>query len=169
MLYCTPSDSYGCRPLFSVRIQLQTKPLPNWRSGLSIHPNHQLWNGWMAIYQPVSIGQVVSGSPSGSITRFIWGSCLCRVIIVSYQNRVCNSQQFIIPWFAVCNIDYFGIRDFRLIDCISAYQGGQYFCQVLEDLCGALITTYARPNIIDAPLTLIFRMQWGACWCCFCP
>jgi len=33
-------------------------------------------------------GRVVGGSPSGSIYRFISGSCISSVLIVSYQNRV---------------------------------------------------------------------------------
>ena len=33
----------------------------------------------------------------------------------------------------------------------------------------ALITNYGRPNTVDAPLTLIFRMRQIVCHCCFCP
>ena len=39
---------------------------------------------------------------------------------------------------------------------------------MLEYPCAPLINKYARPKIVNALLTLIFRMQQGACHCCFC-
>jgi len=40
---------------------------------------------------------------------------------------------------------------------------------VLEYLRDALIAEFAMAKIVDARLTLIFRMQQGACRCCFRP
>jgi len=37
-----------------------------------------------------------------------------------------------------------------------------------DDPCDALITKYARPKTVDAPLTLIFRIRHVACCWCFC-
>ena len=65
------SVSNGSGPSLRVRVRLQTGQLPNWRSGLSINPNCLLGYGSMVNSQPVWIGRVVSGSPSGSIYRFI--------------------------------------------------------------------------------------------------
>ena len=61
------SDSNGSGPSLRVRVRVRTEPLPNWWSGLSTHPNCQFGYGSMQISQPVWIGRVVSGSPSGSI------------------------------------------------------------------------------------------------------
>jgi len=65
------SVSNGSGPSLWVRVRVQTKPLPNWRSESSINPNCLLGYGSMVNSQPVWIGRVVSGSPSGSIYRFI--------------------------------------------------------------------------------------------------
>ena len=64
------SVSYGSGPSHCVRVRVQPELLPNWRSGLSINPDLQLGYGLMVNSQPVRIGRVVSGSPSGSIHRF---------------------------------------------------------------------------------------------------
>jgi len=53
------------------RNQDKTEPLPDWRSGLSIHPNRPLVYGLMEITQPIWIGWVLSWSLSGSIHRSI--------------------------------------------------------------------------------------------------
>ena len=65
------SVSNGSGPSVRVRVRVQPEPLPNWRSGSSINPNRQFGYGSMANSQPVQIGRVISGSPSGSIYRFI--------------------------------------------------------------------------------------------------
>jgi len=62
--------------------------------------------------------------------------------------------------FAVSDIDYFGIHVFHSICCIFAYQGGQYFRYELKSLCNTLITQYAWPKVVDAPLTQIFMMGY---------
>jgi len=108
-----------------VWVRVQTEPLPKWRSGLSIHPNCQLGYGSIAISQPVWIGWDVSGSHSGSMYKVILGSCCCSLIIVSYQNRIFNSQYCVFAWFAVCDIDHFGIHEFPLIYFLFAHQGGK--------------------------------------------
>jgi len=64
------SVSNGSWPSLWVRVRVQTEPLPNWRSGLSIKLNCQLGYGLIGNSQPIWIGRVVSGSPSGSIDRF---------------------------------------------------------------------------------------------------
>jgi len=63
--------SNGSGPSLWVRVRVQTKQLPNWRSGSSINPNCPLGYVSMVNSQRVWIGWVVSGSPSGSIYRFI--------------------------------------------------------------------------------------------------
>jgi len=90
--YVRDSVSNGSRVSLRVRVQVHTEPLPNWRSWFSIQPNRQSWYGSMEISQPVWIGRVVRGSPSGSIYRFTLGSCWCSLIIVAYQNPIFNSQ-----------------------------------------------------------------------------
>jgi len=65
------SVSNGSGPSLQVRVGVQTEPLPNWCSGLSINPNCPLGYSSMVNSQPVWSGRVVSGSPSGSIYRFI--------------------------------------------------------------------------------------------------
>jgi hypothetical protein len=57
-------------PSHRVRVRVQTEPFPNWWSGLSINLNCQLGYGSQVNSQPIWIGQVVSGSPCGSIYRF---------------------------------------------------------------------------------------------------
>jgi len=54
-----------------VRVQVQTKPLRKWRSRWSINPNRRLGYCSLVNSQSISIGRVVSRSPSGSIHRFI--------------------------------------------------------------------------------------------------
>jgi len=71
MAYDRYSVSNGSGPSLRVQVRVRTEPLPNWRSGLSTHPNCEFGYGSMQISQPVWIGRVVSGSPSGSICRFI--------------------------------------------------------------------------------------------------
>ena len=71
ILYTGYSVSNGSGPSLRVRVRVQTEPLPNWESGSSIYPNCARRYGSMVNSQPVWIGQVVSGSPSGSIYRFI--------------------------------------------------------------------------------------------------
>jgi len=66
--YHSVSNSSG--PSLRVRVRVQTEPLPNRRSGLSINPNCQLGYGSKVNSQPVGIGRVVSASPSRSIYRF---------------------------------------------------------------------------------------------------
>ena len=65
------SVSNGSGPSLRVRVRVQTEPLQNWRSGSSINPNCPVGYGSMVNSQPVRIGRVFSGSPSGSIYRFI--------------------------------------------------------------------------------------------------
>jgi hypothetical protein len=65
-----PSVSDGSGPSLQVQVRVQTEPLPNCRSGLSINPNRQLGYRSKVNSQPIWIGWVVSGSPSGSIYRF---------------------------------------------------------------------------------------------------
>ena len=109
----------------SLLVRVQTELLPNWRSGLSIYPDH--WLGYISMvhFQPVRIQQVVSGSPSASIHRLNQATCFSSILTVSYQNRVSNSQGFVFACFAACNFDYFGIGVLPLIDCIFAYQGSR--------------------------------------------
>ena len=61
----------GSGPSLRVRVRVQTELLPNWRSGSSLNPNCLLGYRFMVNSQPVRIGRVVRGSPSGSIYRFI--------------------------------------------------------------------------------------------------
>jgi len=65
----TVSNSSG--PSLRVWVRLQTSALPHWRSGSAMDPNRQLRYSSMVISQLVRIGRAVSGSPSGSIYRFI--------------------------------------------------------------------------------------------------
>jgi hypothetical protein len=67
----TTSVSNRSGPSLRVRVWVKAELFPNWRSGLSTHLNCQFGYGSMEISQPVWIGRVVSGSPSGSICRFI--------------------------------------------------------------------------------------------------
>ena len=164
---CTVSN--GSRPSHQVRVRVRTELLPNQRSRLPAHRKHQPGYGSMNIWKPVWVGWVVSGLPSWSIYRFILGFCCCSLIIVSYEDRIFNSQWLDFACLAECDSDYFGIRVFLLIYRILAHQGGQWFWYVLEYTCDALITQYPRLNIVDAALTLIFRMQQGACCWYFCP
>jgi len=92
LLLLTASVNNGSGPLCLVRVTVHTEPGPNWSSGLSINTNRQLRYGSMVYSQLVWIGRVVSGSPSGSIHRFIWGTRFWSLLIVSYQNRVFNNQ-----------------------------------------------------------------------------
>ena len=147
------SNSSGSSLQFRVRVQ--NEPLSTWLYGLSIHANCQLVFGSMRFSQHIWIGWVVSGSPSRSTFRFIYGFCVWGLIIDSYQNRVFNSEWFNLKCFAVCDIDYFGISVFPLIDCVFAYRGGQNFCYVLQYLGDGLITRFGRSNIVDAPLMLL--------------
>jgi len=80
------------------------------------------------------------------------------MLIVSYRNRVFNNQGYVFACFAACNIDYFGIGVLPLIDCIFAYQTGQYFRYDHDDLHDALIIKNETTKTVDAPLMLIFRM-----------
>jgi len=65
------SVSNGSGPSLRVRVRVQTEPLPNWRSGSSINPNCPLGYSSIVNSQPVRVGRVFSGLPSGSIYRFI--------------------------------------------------------------------------------------------------
>jgi len=47
------------------------------------------------------------------------------------------------------------------------YKGGQYFVYDSVKPVAPQITQDTWPTIVDAPLTLIFRMWWGACLCSF--
>jgi len=51
---------------------------------------------------------------------------------------------------------------------IFAPKGGQYLIYGCLQPITSGITQDARPKIIDAPLTVIFRMGQGACCYCFC-
>jgi len=115
------SVSNGFGPSLQVQVQVQTVPLPKWRSGLSIHQNRQLGYHSMAISWPISIGLVVCKSPSGSVYKFVLGSCCCHLIVVYYQNCTFDSQYYVFACFAVCDINYYGIRVFPSIYCIFAY------------------------------------------------
>ena len=86
------SVSNSCGPSLRVWVWVQTEPLRDWRAGLSINPNCLLWYDSILHSQPLWIGWVVSRSPSGSIYWFIHGSCICGVLIVSYQNRVFSNH-----------------------------------------------------------------------------
>jgi len=75
------SNSFG--PSLLDRVLVETELFPNRPSGSSIHLNDRLGYGWMEISQPFYIGQVVSGSPSGSICRCLYCPAVCCLIIVS--------------------------------------------------------------------------------------
>jgi len=64
------SISNGSGPSLQVLVRVQTEPLPNCRSGMSINPNRRHRYGSMVNRQPIWIGRVVGGSPSRSIHRF---------------------------------------------------------------------------------------------------
>ena len=66
-----PSVSNGSGPSNWDRVWVRAQMLANRRSGLSIHLKRQFGSGSMLISQPVWLGRVVSGSPSGSVCRFI--------------------------------------------------------------------------------------------------
>ena len=89
------------------QLGLATVPDCHFRSGsgLSLYPNCQLGYSSMVISQPIWIGRVVIGSPSGSINRFNEGSCFWSMWIVSYQNHVFNYQGYVFACCAACNID----------------------------------------------------------------
>jgi hypothetical protein len=60
------SVSNGSGLSLRVRVRVETKPLPNWLSGLSTNPNYQLSYVLMVNSQPVWIGQVErAGRPAG--------------------------------------------------------------------------------------------------------
>jgi len=101
----TRGVSKGSGPSLRVRVRIQTELLPNWCSQWSIDPNSPLGYGSMVNSQPVWIGWGVSGSIRGSIYRYISGSCICSLLIVSYQNRVFSNQWCAFACCAVCNID----------------------------------------------------------------
>jgi hypothetical protein len=65
------SVSNGSRPSLRVWVRVQTKLLPNWPSGTTMNLNCPLRYSCTVHSQPVWIGRVVSGSPSGSMYRFI--------------------------------------------------------------------------------------------------
>jgi hypothetical protein len=77
---------------------------------------------------------------------------------VSNLNDVFNRQQLPFACFAVCEIDYCGICVIRVIICIFAYKGSQKSPYEFKYLHHALITYYARPNIVETQLTLTFMM-----------
>jgi len=87
-----PSASNSSGPSLWIQVRVETKALPQWRSGVSINPNCQLGHGSMVNSQRVWIGQDISGLPSRSIYRFIWGFCICSLLIVSYQNRIFSNK-----------------------------------------------------------------------------
>jgi len=165
----TPSVNDDSGSSLQIRLWVQIKPLRNWRWQLSIPLNGQLGCDSKDVSLPVWMVRIVSKLPSGSIYGFIFGSGFCSLIIVSYQNCVFNSQWIGFPGFAVCDIDYFGIHDSPLIYSIFPYQGGQYFCYVLEYPHNVSITKYARLKIVDTLLMLIFMMRQGVCRSCCCP
>jgi len=70
-LFTPPSVSNNSGLSLRVRVLVRTKPLTHWRSRLSKIPNRQFGHGSMEISQPVRIGWVVSGLPSGSICGLI--------------------------------------------------------------------------------------------------
>jgi len=108
------SVSNSSRPSRWVRVQIQTEPLPNCRSGLPINLNLQLEYGSMMNSQPVWIGQVVSGSPSGFIYRFnnprgfgvrnsiLSKSCFQQPMISSC---ILCSLQYRLIWNQCCTFD----------------------------------------------------------------
>jgi len=64
------SVSNGNGLSLQARVRVLSEPLPNWGFRLSINPNCHLRYGSMVYSQPIWIGRVVSGSPSGSMHRF---------------------------------------------------------------------------------------------------
>lgn len=92
----SPSVGNGSRQSFWAWVRDLTKPLRNLWSGLSVLPNCQLGYGSMEIAQPARIGRVGRWLPSGSIYTFIWGSCCCRLRIVTYQKPVFNGQKCVL-------------------------------------------------------------------------
>jgi len=86
------SVSNGSGPSLQVRVWVQTEPLPNWRSWLSLNLNRQLGYCSMGNSQPICIGWVGNGLSSWSIHRLIYGSCFWSLLIVSCRNRVFNNQ-----------------------------------------------------------------------------
>jgi len=123
----TGSVDNSSRLSLQVRVRVQTKRLPNWRFGLSINPNCQLGSGLMVNSKPVWIGWVFSGSPSGSIHIFIYGSCIWSGLIVLYQNHIFNTQWYVFACCAACIIAQFGIGVLPVRNGIFASQGGQWF------------------------------------------
>jgi hypothetical protein len=105
VISATPIVSNGSGPSLRVLVWVQTKLLPNWPSGSSRNPNCPLGYGFIENSQPVWMGRVVSGSPSGSIYSFIFGSWIWSLLIVSYQNCIYNNQQCTFAYWAVCNIN----------------------------------------------------------------
>jgi len=122
-------------------------------------------------YVSIKISQPVWNwhNVSGSSYRFLSVSWFCGLIIVSYRNVVIYSRWFVFAWLVLCDMDLFGMCVIHLIYRIFACNGGHYFCNMLEYLCDALTTKDGKPMIVATPLTLIFRMPQGVCWCCLCP
>jgi len=71
LMIVLPIVSNCTRPSLRVQVQVQTKPVPNWRSRPWINPNCSPRYGSMVNSQPVWIGRAVSASPTGHIYRFI--------------------------------------------------------------------------------------------------
>jgi len=86
------SVSNGSGPALQVRVWVGSElSWPRWSLSL-IYPNSQIGYGWMAISHPVWNGQVVSRLSRRTICRFIQCSCFWCLIIVSFQNRLFNTQ-----------------------------------------------------------------------------
>ena len=104
-IWARTSVSKSCGQWLQIQVRVQPEPLPNWWARLSMNPNCQLGYGAMVNSQPVWIGRVVRGSPSGSIHWFNWGSFFWNMWIVSYQHRILNNQGYVLACFAACIID----------------------------------------------------------------
>jgi hypothetical protein len=76
-------------------------------------------------YLPAPWQRVVKRSPSRSINIFKYGSFSGRLLIVSYQIHIFDTEYCDFTWFAVCNIKYYAICISLLICCIFACQGSQ--------------------------------------------
>jgi len=61
-------------------------------------------------------------------------------------------------YFAVCDINHFGVCVSLFMFCIFVDEGGQYFCYNLKYPCNAWIIQYARPKIVASLLMLNFMM-----------
>jgi len=97
--------SNGSIPLLRVRVLVGTEPVPNCKSGLSIHPYRPSGCVPAESSLPVWIGRVLSRLSGRSICKYVQCACLCCLIMVLNENPVFGIQESNFASFAGCDID----------------------------------------------------------------